>query len=345
MNHSQLLEFARRMPKVELHVHLEGSILPQTLLLLAERNHVALPFNDLQSLGEFYRFTDFDHFIKVYITITSCLRTPEDYTLIAYAFGQECARQNIRYAEVTFTIKTNMRISGLPWQVILEALNAGRKRAKEEFGVNWQWVFDIVRNNPEEQDEVSDIAIQAREQGVIALGLGGAEAEYPPHMFTASFERARHAGLHSLPHAGETAGPTSIWESLDLLHAERLGHGVRCIEDPRLVEVLRQRQIPLEVCPTSNIRLGVYPDYTQHPLRRLWDADLLITVNSDDPPMFGTDLNNEYCILVERFNFSATELEQISLNALHASCLPQAEKDALTAAFIQDFAALRQELQ
>jgi aminodeoxyfutalosine deaminase len=339
-----LLEFARRMPKAELHVHLEGSILPTTLLKLAQRNGIVLPAQNETGLQEFYHFRDFNHFIQVYMTITGCLRTPEDYHLIAYEFGSNCARQNIRYAEVTFSIETNARYSGIAWPIILEALNAGRAQATAEFGVDWRWVFDIVRDLPATQDEVVDIALAARQQGVVALGLGGSEANFPPELFERAFQRARQAGLAGVPHAGETAGPESIWGALDRLSADRIGHGVRCIEDSRLVETLRERQIPLEICPTSNICLGVYPDYASHPLRRLWEAGLLVTVNSDDPPMFGTDLDHEYEVLVKHFAFNADELERLSLNAVQACLLSGDEKHRLETAFGQEFTRLRAEL-
>jgi aminodeoxyfutalosine deaminase len=188
---------------------------------------------------------------------------------------------------------------------------------------------------------VVDIALAARDEGVVALGLGGNEAQFPPDLFVQSFERAHQAGLPGVPHAGETAGPESIWTALQSLHADRLGHGVRCEEDPALVEYLRERQVPLEICPTSNVCLGVYPDYGAHPLRRLWDAGLLITVNADDPPMFGTDLNHEYEVLVVHFGFGADELEKISLNGLRASFLPQAEKARLEAEFRAEFDQLK----
>jgi adenosine deaminase len=294
-------------------------------------------------LQDFYRFRNFDHFVEVYFTITGCLKTPEDYRLIAYEFGCDCARQNIRYAEVTFTILTNMTFTGLPWQDIMDGLNAGRAQAKAEFGVDWRWVFDIVRNHPETQDKVVEIALQARDWGVAALGLGGSEAEFPPEWFARPFERAVGDGLKSDPHAGELAGPRSVWTALNLLHADRIGHGVRSSEDPQLVAYLRERQIPLEICPTSNIRLKVYPDYASHPLRRLWDAGVLVTVNSDDPPLFDTDLNNEYQVLVDHFGFTADELERASLNALRVSFLPAAEKTRLEADFQAEFARLRAE--
>jgi aminodeoxyfutalosine deaminase len=339
-----LVEYAHRIPKAELHVHLEGSILPHTLLKLAERNAVPLPASDVSSLREFYSFRDFAHFIEVYKMITGCLKTPDDYALIAYEFGSECHRQNIRYAEVTFTIFTNMEMTGLPWQDILSGLNRGRVQAYTDFGVHWQWVFDIVRDNPETQQVVLEITLAARDQGVVALGLGGSEAEYPADLFIETFQHAYDVGLHRVPHTGEHAGPTSIWNTIQRLHAERLGHGVQAIGDPDLVAYLRQNQVPLECCPTSNVTLGVYPDYAHHPLRRLWDAGCLVTVNSDDPPLFNTDLNQEYQVLVEHFGFTATELEKISRNAIQASFLSPQQKAEYTRQFTVEFSNLRRYL-
>jgi aminodeoxyfutalosine deaminase len=339
----ELAEFAQRMPKAELHVHLEGSILPRTLLKLAQHNHVSLPADDEAGLTKFYRFRDFDQFLETYLMITKCLRTSDDYRLIAYEYGSECARQNIRYAEVTFTILTNSTLTGLSWQEILQGLNAGREQAHTDFGVSWQWVFDIVRNLPGTQEIVLDIALAAREYGVIALGLGGSEAGFPPELFVDTFERAERQHFHRVPHAGEIAGPKSVWSAIKLLHAERIGHGVRSIEDPTLIEYLWSNFVPLEICPTSNICLKVYPDYAHHPLRKLWDAGLLLTIGSDDPPMFGTDLNNEYNVLIKDFDFTQAELERISLNAIQSSFLSQGEKQTLTREFQGEFDKLSKE--
>lgn len=332
-----LNEFARCMPKAELHVHLEGSILPKTLIKLAQRNRVNLPAKDETSLIEYYRFSNFNHFIDTYLMISRCLQKQEDYQLIAYEYGCECARQNIRYAEVTFTIETNMSLTGLTWQEILKGLNAGRDQVHKEFGVWWQWIFDIVRNNPETQNTVLDIALAGREMGVVALGLGGIEEGFPSDLFTETFRRAEMDQLHRVPHAGEHVGPQSVWTALKLLHAERIGHGVRSIEDAELMQYLRVNSIPLEICPTSNVCLQVFPDYAHHPLRKLWDAGLFLTINSDDPPMFNTDLNNEYQVLVNEFRFSQTELETISLNAIKASFLIQDDKDKLMQEFKKEF--------
>jgi aminodeoxyfutalosine deaminase len=333
--------FVREMPKVELHVHLEGSIRPATLLILAERNGVTLPADDLEGLREFYRFADFSHFLQVYFTISSCLQTPDDFSLIAYEFGTDMARQNIRYAEVTFTPHTSVANTGLPFDELLAGLNDGRSRAQRELGVEFCWILDIVRDNPDSRHQVAEWAIHAQDRGVVGFGLGGTENGYPPEWFADAYTVAREAGLHSVPHAGEIAGPESVWGALRALEAERIGHGVRSVEDPALVEYLRQRQIPLEVCPTSNLCLGVYPSYEEHPVRWLWEQGVYVTVNSDDPPMFDTDLVSEYQALVDHAGFTAGELERLSLNALRASFLPGERKADLERAFLWEFALLR----
>ena len=336
-----LIDFIQKMPKAELHVHLEGSIRPETLLTLTERNQIRLPFQDIQGVQEFYRFRNFAHFLDVYVTVTKCLRTPEDYELIAYEFGRQCSWQNIRYAEVTFSMISNMTHSGLPWPIILDGINAGRARASADFGLRWNWVFDIVRNSPEEQDELLEIALAVRDRGVVALGLGGDETNFPPNLFTATFERARQAGLPSVPHSGETAGPASIWEALKLLHADRLGHGVRSIEDPLLVEYLRQRQIPLEVCPTSNLRTGALarqvsmarPTLADHPLGRLVAAGVPVTLSTDAPAMFHTDLVSEYANCTSLLGLSAAETLGLVEAGFHHAFLPASEKQALVQRF------------
>ena len=335
-----LHDFVRDMPKVELHAHLEGSIRPSTLLTLAERNHVPLPAQDLEGLRAFYRFTDFDHFIRVYLTISKCLRTPDDFDLIAYEYGASMARQNICYAEVTFTPYTNVANTGLPFDEVLAGLNQGRARAAAEFGVEFRWVLDIVRDHPDSRHQVAEWAVSAMDRGVVGFGLGGTERGHPPEWFVDAYAVAREAGLHSVPHAGEVAGPESVWNAIRLLDAERIGHGVRSVEDAALVACLREHQIPLEVCPTSNLRLGVYPSYEQHPVRWLWEQGLYVTVNSDDPAMFNTDLAGEYEALAAHLGFSAAELEQLSLNALRASFLPPEQKALLEQDFVSEFARL-----
>ncbi|NOX60543.1 MAG: adenosine deaminase [Chloroflexi bacterium] len=355
MNRIQRLrEFARAMPKVELHVHLEGAIQPATVLKLSRRHNLPLPANDESGLREWYRFRDFIHFIQVYLTIQNLLRSTEDFELITYDFGREMARQNIRYAEVTFTPYTHLwQDKGVSADDIIAGLEAGRRAAARDFGVEIAWVLDIPRNlsfdgeryTAAATDPTVEMALAWRDRGVVALGLGGNEAGAPPEPFAHAFETARAGGLHSVPHAGELMGPESVWGALRALGAERIGHGVRSIEDPTLIERLVEQQIPLEVNPTSNICLGIYPDFASHPLRQLWDAGVYVTVNSDDPPLFNTTLNQEYIALIDHFGFDADELERIALNALHASFLPAKRKAALERDFRSEFVHLRRQLQ
>ncbi|HEX6800315.1 MAG TPA: adenosine deaminase [Ktedonobacterales bacterium] len=331
-----LESYARALPKAELHVHLEGSIQPATLLTLARRNGVTLPAESVEGLREWFRFRDFEHFVAVYLAITRCLRTAADYELIAYEFGAEMARQNTRYAEITFTPGTHEAM-GIPHDVYFSGLEQGRARARADFGVEMRWIFDIVRNIPDPArrmtaaDYTTRVAIEDREQGVVALGFAGLERGFAIAPFAPFFERARTAGLHVIPHAGETAGPESIWDAIRLLGAERIGHGVRAIEDPELVAYLAEHTLPLEVNVTSNLRLGIYPDLASHPLSRLMAAGVPITVNSDDPALFNTTLGDEFAQLGGPLGFDAQTIENIALNGLRYSLLPEPEKARLVA--------------
>jgi adenosine deaminase len=338
-------EYLRAAPKAHLHVHLEGSILPETLLTLARRNGVTLPADTVEGLRAWFTFRDFDHFIEIYLTITRCLRAAEDYELIAHEFGAEMARQHIRYAEVTFSPSTHEAL-GVPFETQFAGLTRGRARARDEFGVEMAWIFDIVRNIAEERraqwaEYTLARAIEGMGAGVVALGLGGAEALSPPEPFAPYFARAREAGLHCIPHAGETAGPASVWGAIRALGAERIGHGVRSIEDPTLVAYLADHQIALEVCPTSNLRLRAYPDYATHPLRRLYTAGVPVTINADDPPLFNTTLNDEVELLATAFGLSLDEINAILLNGVRYSFLPAERKAALEAEFAAELARLR----
>ncbi len=341
-----LESYARALPKAELHVHLEGSIQPATLLTLAQRNNVTLPAATVEGLREWFRFRDFEHFVEIYLAITRCLRTAADYELIAYEFGAEVARQNVRYAEVTFTPSTHARM-GIPHDVYFAGLEAGRARAKADFGVELRWIFDIVRNIPDPEqrrsaaDYTTSAAIEDQAHGVIALGFAGLERGFAVAPFAPYFERARGAGLHVIPHAGETAGPESIWDAIRLLGAERIGHGVRAIEDLTLVDYLAEHTLPLEVNVTSNLRLGIYPDLASHPLPRLLAAGVPITVSTDDPALFNTTLGDEYALLAGPFGFDADTIDSIALNGVRYACLPESEKAALMAAFRRECDALR----
>ncbi len=339
-----LATFIQAMPKVELHVHLEGSIRPETLLTLAQRHGVDLPAKTVEGLRAWYTFTDFPHFIEVYLAVSSCLRTPDDIELIAREFLAGQAVQNIRYSEVTYTPYTHYLFRKLPFREQLAALQRARAWAEAEVGVTMGLVLDIPRSvSAQEGLLTAEWAISAMGDGVVALGLGGPEVDNPPEKFKESFDRAQAAGLPSVPHAGETVGPESIWGALRALHAVRIGHGVRCLEDPALVAELRERQIPLEVSPTSNICLKVFPHLAGHTLPRLLEEGLYVTLNSDDPPMFNTTLTEEYLQVANTFHFDREILEQLTLNAVRASLLPGSARLELERQFLAEFARLRVE--
>lgn len=332
-----LESYARALPKAELHVHLEGSIQPATLLTLAQRNGVALPAESVEGLRVWFRFRDFEHFVAIYLAITRCLRTAADYELIAYEFGAEMVRQHTRYAEVTFTPSTHERM-GIPHDVYFTGLEQGRAQARADFGVEMRWIFDIVRNiaDPARRQEAAEyttsVAIEGHEHGVVALGFAGLEHGFAIAPFAPYFARARAAGLHVIPHAGETAGPASIWDAIHLLGAERIGHGVRAIEDPALVTYLAEHALPLEVNVTSNLRLGIYPDLASHPLPRLLAAGVPITINSDDPALFNTTLSDEYALLAGPFGLDAQTIDAVALNGARYGLLPEPEKAAFVVA-------------
>jgi aminodeoxyfutalosine deaminase len=337
------------VPKAELHVHLEGSIQPATLLTLARRNGVELPVRTVADLQNWFIFRDFNHFIQIYFQISSCLKTSEDYELIAYEFGANMAQQHVRYAEVTFSPSTHRYALDIPHDTYFGGLTRGRERARAEFGVEIRWVFDIVRDVKDEArkrmcaDYTTSVAIEGQNDGVVALGLGGGEVGQPPEQFAGWFEKARGAGLHSVPHAGETAGPASVWGALRTLGAERIGHGVRAIEDAALVAYLAEQRVPLEVCPTSNVRVGGYANYAEHPLPRFHAAGVPVTINSDDPPLFNTTLNDEVKLLADPFNFDLDEINEILLNGVRHSFLPGEEKQAMEATFRAEMTRLRHE--
>jgi adenosine deaminase len=312
-------------PKAELHLHLQGAIRPGTLLELARRHGIDVPARNEAELRQWFRFRDFAHFVEVYALLRACLVEPEDYELVTYELGAELARQNVRYAEVTFT--PGPEVYRGPRDTFFFGLTAGRQRVHQEFGVELRWIFDIPRRtvtlHPDLPlaDFITSVAIDGRSNGVVGLGLAGTENGYPPETFEPWFDRARAAGLHSVPHAGESAGPSSIWGALRALGAERIGHGVRCTEDPELLEHLVVHRIPLEVCPTSNVLLGVYPSLDAHPLAELVRSGLVVTVNTDTPAIFGISLSSEFALLNDQFGLSEAEIERIRLNAFEGSFL------------------------
>jgi adenosine deaminase len=324
-----LTDFIRRMPKVELHVHLTGAIEAQTLLTLANKYGVDLPATTIEGLKQWYTYTDFAHFVEVYLKIADCIRSPEDIELITREFLAAQAAQNILHSEVTFTPYYST-LQGISFNQQLMAINRARLWAETELGVTMSWVIDIPREvTPQVGLLIAEWACSAMDEGVVALGLGGPEIGNPPEKFVGAFAYARQMGMPSVPHAGETVGAESIWGALRALDAVRIGHGVRCLEDPALVEELRSRQIPLEVNPTSNVCLHVAPSFAEHPLPRLMAEGLYVTLNSDDPALFNTTLTDEYLLAAQHFGFDQDTIKRLVMNAAQATLLPEGQRQKL----------------
>jgi adenosine deaminase len=335
--------FITRMPKAELHVHLEGSVKPETLIKLASKYKIDLPVKNLDELNAWYTFKDFEHFIEVYGAISNCLRHTDDLELITREFLIGQAQQNIRYSEVTFTPYSQYVNSGLGFHDQMDAVNKARLWAQKELDVQMAVIVDIPRLiSAQEGELVADWIIERYGDGMlIAIGLGGPEKGHPPIKFKTAFDKVRKKGIPCILHAGETQGPESIWQAIDVADSLRIGHGVRAIEDPALIKHLRDRQTPLEVCPTSNICLKVYPSIAEHSLPFLLKEGLYITINSDDPPMFNTTLTNEFIQLQKQFDWEPEFIEKLTLNAIRASLLATEQKQEILGTFQSDFVKQR----
>ncbi|MCX6144926.1 MAG: adenosine deaminase [Ignavibacteriales bacterium] len=333
-------QYIRQMPKVELHVHLEGSVQPKTLLKLAERHHISLPAVTVEGIREWYTFRDFAHFVEIYMTISSCLRTVDDIELIAREFLLGQAEQNILHSEVTFTPYNQWVNCGLGFHEQLDAVNRAREWGEKELGIRMGMIIDIPRERaPEAGEQVSTWVIDRFGDGVVALGLGGPEQGNPPEKFRNAFNRMRDNGIPCVLHAGETDGPSSIWNAIEVAGPARIGHGVRAVEDPKLVEYLHRTQLPLEVCPTSNICLGVFPSLAEHCLPQLLDLGLRVSINSDDPPMFNTTLADEYLACAITYGWDKATLRELTKSAVDMLLLPSSEKLGLRKRFQEEFAA------
>ncbi|MFW5471673.1 adenosine deaminase [Knoellia sp. CPCC 206450] len=312
--------FIAGLPKAELHVHHVGSALPETVARLAQRHPDSGVPQDIEALRDFYTFSDFEHFIDVYLAVVSLLRTPEDIHLLTYEVAEGLAAQRVRYAELTMTPFTSVRM-GIPIEAYTEAIEDARRAAERDHGIVLRWIYDIPGEaGLSSADATLSYAVEHGPEALLGFGLGGPEVPRP--QFREHFERARAAGLRSVPHAGESTDAQSVWDALDALGAERIGHGIRSVDDPRLIERLVAERIPLEVCPTSNIATRCVERLEDHPLRALRDAGVVVTVNSDDPPMFGTTLCDEYAIAGDLLDLDESGLADLATTAVDVSFAP-----------------------
>ncbi len=341
----ELRQFIERVPKVELHCHLEGTIQPATLLTLAARHGVELPFDDEEGAAKFYEFSSLNQFLGIFALACGTLRTAEDFETITLDLGADSARQHIPYREVFFTYAYHDR-RNIPWQEVIEGLASGRKAVKERYGVEFWFIADIDRTiTPEEGVRLVEMAHGSREEaGIIGIGLDSQEIGYPASRHKPAFERAMELGFHRVAHAGEDVGPESVWDALRSLQVERVDHGVRSIEDPALVKHLAETRVPLTCCPVSNIALKVYPDMKSHPIKQLMDAGVFVTLNSDDPPMFHTDVLDNYIQVADTFGLTADDVELLARNSFRAAFMDEATRAQYLSRFDTEVAALRAEL-
>jgi aminodeoxyfutalosine deaminase len=328
---SPFADFIAGLPKAELHVHHVGSASPRIVAELAARHpSVGVPA-DPALLADYFTFRDFAHFIEVYLSVVDLIKDASDVRTLTYEVARDMAGQNIRYAELTITPYSSVN-RGIPAEAFLEAIEDARVAAERELGVVLRWCFDIPGEAGLPSAEVTaQIATELTPDGLVSFGLGGPEIGVPRPQFQPYFDRARAIGLHSVPHAGETTGPDTVWDAIHVLGAERIGHGTSCTQDPALLEYLAAHELALEVCPTSNIATRAVVALDQHPLPDMVKAGVLVTINSDDPPMFSTSLNREYEIAAELLGLDEAGIAALAKNAVTASYAPDELKDRLAA--------------
>ncbi|HEU5484515.1 MAG TPA: adenosine deaminase [Microlunatus sp.] len=320
--------FIAELPKAELHVHHVGSASPAIVAKLAERHPGTVPA-DPELLADYFRFRDFAHFIEIYLSVVDLISSGEDVRLLTYEVAAEMAGQHIRYAELTVTPYTSI-VRGIAAEEFVEAIEDARVAAERDHGIVLRWIFDVPGElGLEGADGTLRIALDHGPTTLVGFGLGGPEIGVPRPQFKPYFDAARAAGLHSVPHAGETTGPQTIWDAIRDLGAERIGHGTSAVADPELLGYLAQHQIPVEVCPTSNVATGAVPDLSTHPIAAMVSAGVRVTVNSDDPPMFATTLNDEYAVAARLLGLDDVGVGNLAKAAVRASFAEKPYQDRL----------------
>ncbi|WP_414040993.1 adenosine deaminase [Acidithiobacillus sp. M4-SHS-6] len=325
----QLANFVQHMPKVELHLHIEGTLEPEMLLTFAQRNDIALPYKDIESTRAAYQFNDLQSFLDVYYLGTLVLREERDFYELAQAYLQRCKRLGIMHTEIFFDPQTHLS-HGVALEVVIGGIHSALKEAECEWGISSAMILCFERDRDAEST-VSLLHEALRIGDIVGIGLDSAELGNPPRKFQEVFQRAKTLGLHRVAHAGEEGPPEYIWEALDVLDVERIDHGVRCLEDPRLVQRLLRERIPLTVCPFSNVELKVFPNLKSHNMGNLLDAGLQVTINSDDPAYFGGYLNENIISTVNCLERDFNDVVLLQKNAIEASFCSRDEKIGMLA--------------
>ncbi len=315
-----------RLPKAELHLHIEGTLEPEMVFALARRNGIDLPYVSTDELRHQYDFSDLQSFLDLYYEATAVLRTEQDFHDLTWAYLQRCKADNVVHTEIFFDPQSHTS-RGVPIADVIDGIHGALSRAESELGITSRLILCFLRHLPPEDALETWKSAEPHLDRIHGVGLDSSERDFPPALFTEVFELAREAGLKTVAHAGEEGPPAYIREALDLLHVSRIDHGVRITEDPALLAEVGGRQVPLTVCPLSNIRLCVYDDMAEHPILRLLEQGLVVTVNSDDPAYFGGYVNDNYRALTGALGATREQLVELARNSFRASFLDPASRD------------------
>ncbi|MDP2900854.1 MAG: adenosine deaminase [Candidatus Bathyarchaeota archaeon] len=332
-------EIIRRLPKIEQHVHIVGSTKPETLLRIIEDSGAETKLKTLDDIKGFFRYRDFPHFISVYSTVNDCIIDEKYYEQITYEMLESDAGCNVKHVEAIFSANDHVR-RGLDYGEMLDAINRGIRRAKRKWGITCTIRVDLVRNYGPGSALTQLDWLRKKGDNIVAVDIGGSEDGFPPEPYEAVYKKARDLDLHLVAHAGEAAGPESVWGAVKTLGVERIGHGVTAASDPELLRELRTRGVGIETCPVSNLRTGAIKTMKEHPIRSFIKNGIKVSVNSDDPPMFNTEMNNEYLQLHRELGFSVDELMRISLDSIETSFLPAKKKEELREKFLVEYRGL-----
>ncbi|MBO67541.1 MAG: adenosine deaminase [Acidiferrobacteraceae bacterium] len=323
-------KFLRELPKTELHLHIEGTLEPEMMMSLADRNHVRLPWTTLEDTNSAYKFENLQSFLDIYYQGITVLHTEEDFFDLTFAYLQRAASDSVRHTEIFFDPQSHTE-RGIPYEVVVDGIHAALMDGEKYLGISSELILCFLRHLPPTSALNTLETALAYKNGIIGVGLDSSELSFPPINFLEVFEKARSIGLRTVAHAGEEGPPEYIWEALDILKVDRIDHGVRCLEDPLLVEKLRLSQTPLTVCPLSNIKLKVFSSMSQHNILKLSEAGLCITINSDDPAYFDGYINDNYAAVYQAFNLSISDLLLYAKQSIQASFASESRKTALLA--------------
>ena len=323
-------EFIRRIPKAELHLHIEGTLEPELMMLLAERNGVALPYESVDEIRKAYDFSSLQSFLDIYYAGAAVLRTAQDFYDLTFAYLERAAADNVRHAEIFFDPQTHTE-RGIDFATVIEGIHGALTDGERRLGISFKLILCFLRHLAESEAHTTLEQALPFAEKIDAVGLDSSEVGHPPSKFERVFARAREAGFLTVAHAGEEGPAEYIWEALDLLGVERIDHGVRCLDDDRLVERLAEERVPLTVCPLSNVKLRVFDSLEEHNLKTLLQRGLCATINSDDPAYFGGYIGENYRQTQQALDLSRTDIYQLTKNAFDASFLEAAGKDRLVA--------------